>query len=78
MCNLMQNKKGLILGVARDFETLTRVAESNAPLHRAVTQDEVGRTALFLLSDLSSGITGEVLFCDAGYNIIGAAFNPAD
>ncbi|MEJ2660906.1 MAG: enoyl-ACP reductase [Desulfobacteraceae bacterium] len=61
-----------------DFETLTRFAESNAPMHRGVTQEEVGRAALFLLSSLSSGITGEVLFCDAGYNIIGAAFNPAD
>jgi enoyl-[acyl-carrier protein] reductase I len=58
-----------------DFETLTRFAESNAPMHRGVTQEEVGRTALFLLSDLSSGITGEILFCDAGYNIMGAATN---
>ena len=56
-----------------DFENLTRMAASNAPMHRGVTQEEVGRTALFLLSDLSSGITGEILFCDAGYNIMGAA-----
>ena len=56
-----------------DFECLTRYTESNAPMHRGVTQEEVGRTALFLLSDLSSGITGEILFCDAGYNIMGAA-----
>ena len=47
-------------------------------MHRGVTREEVGRAALFLLSDLSSGITGEVLFCDAGYNIIGAAIDPAD
>jgi enoyl-[acyl-carrier protein] reductase I len=59
-----------------DFDTLTRFAESNAPMHRGVTQEEVGRAALFLLSDLSSGITGEILFCDAGYNIMGAAANP--
>jgi enoyl-[acyl-carrier protein] reductase I len=58
-----------------DFESLTRFAESNAPMHRGVTQEEVGRTALFLLSDLSSGITGEIVFCDAGYNIMGAAMN---
>jgi enoyl-[acyl-carrier protein] reductase I len=42
---------------------------------RGVTQEEVGRTALFLLSDLSSGITGETLFVDAGYNIMGYAMN---
>jgi enoyl-[acyl-carrier protein] reductase I len=58
-----------------DFETLTRFAELNAPMHRGVTQEEVGRTALFLLSDLSSGVTGEILFCDAGYNIMGFAMN---
>jgi enoyl-[acyl-carrier protein] reductase I len=58
-----------------EFDNLTRLAASNAPMHRGVTQEEVGRTALFLLSDLSSGITGEVLFCDAGYNIMGAAMN---
>jgi enoyl-[acyl-carrier protein] reductase I len=58
-----------------DFDALTRFAESNAPMHRGVTQEEVGRTALFLLSDLSSGVTGEVVFCDAGYNIMGAAMN---
>jgi enoyl-[acyl-carrier protein] reductase I len=54
---------------------LTRFAELNAPMHRGVTQEEVGRAALFLLSDLSSGVTGEVLFCDAGYNIMGFAMN---
>jgi enoyl-[acyl-carrier protein] reductase I len=58
-----------------DFETLTRFAELNAPMHRGVTQEEVGRTALFLLSDLSSGVTGEILFCYAGYNIMGFAVN---
>jgi len=58
-----------------DFETLTRFTGLNAPMHRGVTQEEVGRTALFLLSDLSSGITGEILFCDAGYNIMGIAMN---
>jgi len=58
-----------------DFETLTRLAELNAPMHRGVTQEEVGRAALFLLSDLSSGVTGDILFCDAGYNIMGAATN---
>jgi enoyl-[acyl-carrier protein] reductase I len=44
-------------------------------MHRGVTQEEVGRAALFLLSDFSSGVTGEILFCDAGYNIMGFAMN---
>ena len=45
--------------------------EKNAPLRKNVTIDEVGTAALFLLSDLSSGITGEIMHVDAGYNIIG-------
>lgn len=42
-----------------------------APLKRNVTQAEVGNTALFLVSDLSSGITGETIYVDCGYNIMG-------
>jgi len=45
--------------------------EERAPLARNVTQDEVGKTALFLASDLSSGITGETIYVDCGYNIMG-------
>ncbi len=45
--------------------------EKYAPLHRAVTIDEVGNTAAFLCSDLASGITGEVTYVDSGYNILG-------
>ncbi len=44
----------------------------NAPLRRNVSQEEVGKAALFLLSDLSSGVTGEVLHVDGGYNVLGA------
>jgi enoyl-[acyl-carrier protein] reductase I len=43
-----------------------------APLQRNITKEEVGSAALFLLSDLASGITGEVLYVDAGYRIMGA------
>ncbi|GER87784.1 enoyl-[acyl-carrier-protein] reductase [NADH] [Dictyobacter vulcani] len=43
-----------------------------APLRRNIEQSEVGDTALFLSSDLSRGITGEIMFVDAGYNIMGA------
>jgi enoyl-[acyl-carrier protein] reductase I len=42
-----------------------------APLHRNVDQLEVGGTALYLASDLSSGVTGEVIYVDCGYNIMG-------
>lgn len=42
-----------------------------SPLQRNVTQAEVGNTALFLVSDLSSGITGETIYVDCGYNIMG-------
>ncbi len=42
-----------------------------SPLHRNIETEEVGKTAVYLLSDLSSGVTGENLFVDAGYNIVG-------
>jgi len=42
----------------------------HAPLRRTVSIDEVGGAALYLLSDLSSGVTGEIHFVDSGYNII--------
>lgn len=45
--------------------------EQTAPLRRTVTQLEVGNAAAFLCSDLSSGITGQVLYVDAGYEIMG-------
>ena len=45
--------------------------EEIAPLRRSVTQQEVGNAAAFLCSDLSSGITGQVLYVDAGYEIMG-------
>ena len=42
-----------------------------SPLRRTVTQDEVGNSALYLLSDLGSGVTGEIHHVDAGFNAIG-------
>jgi enoyl-[acyl-carrier protein] reductase I len=47
------------------------VMETKAPLRRPITQDEVGKAALYLLSDLASGVTGEIHYVDAGYNIVG-------
>jgi enoyl-[acyl-carrier protein] reductase I len=57
-------------GISGFSGMLDKVAE-RAPLGRNVTQEEVGNAALFLLSPLASGITGEVLYVDAGYNIMG-------
>ncbi len=57
-------------GVKNMGSLLGQVAEK-APLRRNVTQAEVGNTALFLVSDLSSGITGETIHVDCGYNIMG-------
>lgn len=45
--------------------------ENKAPLHRNIDADEVGKTAVYLLSDLSSGVTGENIFVDSGFNIVG-------
>lgn len=55
----------------RDFDCMLSVVEERAPLRRAVDSEEVGDAALFLCSNLSRGITGEVLHVDGGYNIIG-------
>ena len=54
-----------------NIRKMLEYTEHNAPLRRNVTTDEVGNTAAFLCSDLASGITGEVTFVDAGYNILG-------
>ncbi|NNC24392.1 enoyl-ACP reductase [Salinisphaera sp. USBA-960] len=59
-------------GIEGFRDLLTRAADM-APLQRNVTQAEIGNTAAFLGSDLASGITGEVLYVDAGYNMVGAA-----
>jgi enoyl-[acyl-carrier protein] reductase I len=45
--------------------------EKKAPLQRNITGEEVGDTALFLVSDLSKGITGQGIYVDAGYSIMG-------
>ena len=54
-----------------DFRYILKWNELNAPLKRNVTIDDVGGAALFLLSDLASGVTGEIHHVDCGYNIIG-------
>jgi enoyl-[acyl-carrier protein] reductase I len=54
-----------------DFRYILKWNELNAPLRRTVSIEDVGRAALFLLSELSAGVTGEVLHVDAGYHVVG-------
>jgi enoyl-[acyl-carrier protein] reductase I len=54
-----------------DFRYIMKWNELNSPLRRNVTQEEVGKAALYLLSDLGSGTTGECLHVDAGYHVVG-------
>src|SRR6202521_5567136 len=54
-----------------DFRYILKWNEYNAPLRRSVTIEEVGDTAVYLLSDLSRGVTGEIHHVDAGYHIVG-------
>ncbi|GEN31672.1 enoyl-[acyl-carrier protein] reductase I [Cerasibacillus quisquiliarum] len=53
------------------FNDINSIIEEKAPLRRSVDQDQVGDATLFFLSDLSRGVTGEVLHVDSGYHIIG-------
>ncbi len=55
----------------KDFSTILTVVEEKAPLHRNVTTIQVGNVATFLLSEMSEAITGQVIYADSGYNIMG-------
>ena len=54
-----------------DFRYILKWNEYNAPLRRTVTIGEVGETAAYLISDMSRGMTGEILHVDAGYHVVG-------
>ena len=54
-----------------DFSEILKYNEKNSPLRKNVTIEEVGNSAMYLLSDLSNGVTAEVHYVDAGYNIMG-------
>jgi enoyl-[acyl-carrier protein] reductase I len=54
-----------------DFRYILKWNQYNSPLKRNITLDDVGRSGLYLLSDLSSGVTGEVHHVDAGYHVVG-------
>jgi len=58
------------MGIA-GFRDMLQLVEVKAPLKRNVTGEDIANTAIYLLSDLSSGVTGEVIYVDAGYNIVG-------
>jgi len=55
----------------KDFNSILREVEEKAPLRRTTETAEVGDTAMFLLSPLSRGITGEVIYVDGGFHIVG-------
>lgn len=55
----------------KDFGSILDVVEKKAPLKRGVEQEELGDSAIYLLSDLSRAVTGEVIHVDCGYNIMG-------
>jgi enoyl-[acyl-carrier protein] reductase I len=55
-----------------NFSDILNIVEQKAPLKRNVTLEDLGGTAAFLLSDLSSGITSEIIYVDAGYHNMGA------
>lgn len=56
-----------------DFRFILKWNEANAPLRENVTIEEVGNSAMFLLSPLAAGITGEVIYVDGGYHVMGMA-----
>ena len=68
--------KTLSSSAVSDFESMMSLYPKMAPLRRNVTMEEVGKSGMYLLSDLASGVTGETLHVDSGYHVMGAP--PAD
>jgi enoyl-[acyl-carrier protein] reductase I len=54
-----------------DFKSMLRIHENTAPLKRNTTQQDVAGSAIYLLSNLANGVTGEIHYVDSGYNIMG-------
>ena len=54
-----------------DFRYILKWNEYNSPLRRSTTIEEVGKNSIYLLSNLSSGVTGEVVHVDCGYHVVG-------
>ena len=59
-------------GGVKGFRLLLTMMEEKAPLRRNITQNDVANSAVFLCSELGAGVTGEVMFVDAGYHVLGA------
>ncbi len=55
----------------RDFHTMAHEVEQRSPVRRGIDDDEPAKMAVALLSDLASGVTGQTVYVDAGYNIVG-------
>lgn len=55
----------------KNFSSILDVVEEKAPLRRGITQEDLGKTAAYLLSDMSTGATGEVMHVDCGFSIMG-------
>ena len=68
--------KTLSSSAVSDFDKTLKLYSQMAPLKRNVTAEEVGKSGMYLLSDLASGVTGECLHVDSGYHVMGAP--PAD
>ena len=68
--------KTLAASGVKNFKKMLGQHSSRAPLGRTVTSEEVGNTAAFLCSDLSSGITGEITYVDGGFNTAAMPLNP--
>jgi enoyl-[acyl-carrier protein] reductase I len=62
--------KTLAASGIKDFSTILRFVESNTPLRRNVTIEDVGNVAAFMLSDLAAGVTGEITHVDAGFSTV--------
>ena len=56
----------------KDFSSIMTVVEEKSPLHRNVTTTQIGNVSTFLLSDMSDAITGQIIYADSGYSIMGA------
>ena len=63
--------KTLAASAIGDFNYILKWNENNSPLKRNITLEDISGSAIYLLSDLSSGVTGEIHHVDSGYNIIG-------
>ena len=67
--------KTLAASGIKDFSSILKFVEANAPMRRNVTIEQVGHVAAFLLSELSAGVTGEIIHVDSGFSNIVAGLN---